>query len=101
MADTVKTIDKLTFEINYVNGDGDTAKRTLSFDTFLAGAAKKTAIIAFANRLRNGPYKYAIQPTNWRDDDDAESAWEVSSVEARIVTTTTTTIDSGNWEPEE
>lgn len=100
MADTVKTSDKLTFEINYVNDDGQTAKRTISFDTFLAGAAKKTAIIAFANRLRNGPYKYAIQPMNWRDDDVAESAFSVSSVEAKIVTTTTTTIDSGNWEPE-
>lgn len=100
MADTVKTTDKLTFDINYVNGDGATAKRTISFDTFLVGVAKKTAIIEFANRLRNGIYKYAIQPTNWRDDDDAESAWEVSSVEARIVTTTATTIDPGNWEPE-
>lgn len=100
MADTVKTSDKLTFEINYVNDDGQTAKRTISFDTFLTGAAKKSAIIEFANRLRNGPYKYAIQPTNWRDDDVEEDAFVVSSVEARIVTTTTTTIDSGNWEPE-
>lgn len=98
--DKTTTTNKLTFEIDYTNGDGESASRTISFDTYLASANRRTNAIEFANRLRNGIYKYAIQPTTWRDDDDAESAWEVSGVAAKVTTTTTTTIDPDNWDPE-
>lgn len=92
MADKESTTTTASFTFTLQNSDGEQDTRTISFDTNLEGYTAKENFAAFkANYLAN--YKYAIQPTGWRDSDDEEEAYECVGIGAKLIEKTETEFD--------
>ncbi|MBQ6320798.1 hypothetical protein IJI17_01060 [Candidatus Saccharibacteria bacterium] len=96
MADTVTSTYQVQYDLQLKRADGDIQNRTVTFDTVreygqnLANDVKNVAISIYG-----GPYDWIIQPTNWRDNDVNEEAYQVDKVEAKLITKTTNNLDLG------
>lgn len=92
MADKESTTTTAAFVFTLQSGNGEQVNRTISFDTNLEGYTAKENFAAFkTNYLTN--YKYAIQPTGWRDSDDEEDAYECVGIGAKLIEKTETEFD--------
>lgn len=79
MADSIKTGVSINFSIPLVSADDNATVRSLTIDTddaSLSPALLSRATL-FANQIET-TYPALLQPTNWRDDDDAETAWSIA-----------------------
>ena len=93
MGDTLTTGNQIILDLSFSREDGSTESRKLTFDTEFANAeTAKNYVIAMAIALRS-KYKYAIQPSSWRDSNDDEEAYEISGVHGQFKTTTTVDYD--------
>lgn len=96
MADSISSSYQVQFDLQLKTTGGDMSSRTLTFDTTreynqsLANDVKSVAM-----SLYGGPYDWVIQPTNWRDSDVSEEAYQVDKVEARLITKTVNSLDLG------
>lgn len=96
MADTVSSTYQVQYELQLKRSDGDIQNRTLTFDTnreYGQNLANDVKTVALS--LYGGPYDWVIQPTNWRDSDAGEEAYQVDKVDAKLITKTTTALDLG------
>lgn len=92
MADktTETTTVSLTFTLQ--DSEGAQVSRTMSFDTNLTYGDAKSNLSAFkTDYLAN--YKYAIQPTGWRDSDIEDEAYECVGIGAKFITKSETEFD--------
>lgn len=88
---------KLIFVLQRENDLGvvEEKERSLAFDTTIAASARKGRIIAFKDKFLTN-YKWIIQPTNWRDDDVEEDAWECVAIRAVGINKVETQYDLGD-----
>lgn len=94
MADSTSTTKQVQYEIILKNSSGTQASRTVTFDTlFEADVTLGQNARAVATSLYGGPFDWIIQPTNWRDSDTAEEAYQVDSVVTKLITKTVTTLE--------
>lgn len=85
MAETVKSGVTLNFVIPLTNSSGAAAERSVTIDTdavSLTPAIKDTAL-EFAGVIEQ--YPALLQPTGWRDDDTAESAWSIAGGSGAVI----------------
>ena len=92
MADKVKTTNSLNYTLNYDDG----SSRNFSIDVLNTSNMNET--VYEAKNLRDSltaGYKYALQPTGWRDSDTTEDAKMCTSCELKLVQKTETMFDVG------
>ena len=83
MSTTTTTIE-VTFKLER---NGESTTRKISFPQISAIADYETTFENVREKFKN-EYKYAIQPTSWRDNDLTEEAWQCKGVDFVIVTKT-------------
>lgn len=97
MADIVTSTAYLSVKFPLVR-DGEESSRSITLpnptDNMMAlGTFKEQFLTAFA---QIDGYEYLFQPTNWRDDNDEDSAWGLDSsksIEFEVVQTTRTKLE--------
>lgn len=88
-----KTERTAQLELTMNNSTEGIATRTLSFPTaFQSFAEASPKFLAMKSKLLSD-YKYVIQPSNWRDSDYGEEAYELTDVNFKLVQKTTTEFD--------
>lgn len=95
MADTIKETHTCNLTLTLNNGN-EMKTRNLSFDienTALRPDIKDALKEQIIPMLVGGGMSKAIQPTGWRDNDDAEEEWECLQVEAKLITKNELTLD--------
>ena len=100
MAETVKTGVSINYSIPLVDEGNNATVRSLTIDTTdasLTPALMERATL-FANQIETD-YPSLIQPTNWRDDDDSETAWSIAggsgAIEVKLTYKQEVTLDRG------
>lgn len=88
---------KLTFTLRN-EADSIETDRSITVDTQLTDPQLKTNAAALKTKFVSsesgvGVYHYMIQPTNWRDDDDEESAYVCTDVQCESISKTVTKFD--------
>lgn len=91
MADKTTESKSVVLIFTLQDSQGLQTSRMITFDTNLTSDARAN-LSAFKNDyLAN--YKYAIQPTGWRDSDYADEAYECVGLDVKIVSKTETELD--------
>lgn len=83
MSTTTTTIE-VTFKL--IRGS-ETTTRKITFPQISVLANPEDSFAAIREKFKND-YKYAIQPTTWRDSDIGEEAWQCQAVDFVVVTKT-------------
>lgn len=79
MADSIRSGVSINYSIPLTDADGNATVRSLTIDTEDGQLSPELLGRAtlFASQLET-TYPSLIQPTNWRDEDDAEEAWSIT-----------------------
>ena len=90
---TIKTVGRLVFNLTR---DGETTTRQIEIpyaedDSQAVQEFVNQTNATFTNTENN--MNYAIQPANWRDNNDVEAQWTTTGVRYEIVTTSTTPVE--------
>lgn len=95
MADKTTTSKQVILDLSLARGN-ETASRRITFDNYdntILPDVKDALKDQFIPSLVGGGLSTFIQPSGWRDSDEAEEEWRCTLVEAQVVTKTTTTLD--------
>lgn len=99
MADVITESQYISLKFPLIRGDEETV-RTInipnSIDNAITARTALNAIKAKYSNVQNFPgFEYMLQPSNWRDTDDDEEAWQLkdwNEVELEMVYTSKTTM---------
>ena len=104
MAQTIETNRYITIKFPLTRGDEETSRSInlpvpkeliTSIETAFNGLIAQYS----AGGSHEGVLRWLFQPTNWRDTDDAEEAWECADPAKITYEVVETTRTSGGYEP--
>lgn len=97
MADTITTTSYLTIKFPLTR-DGEESSRSISLPNPVVNSVTLATFKEnFLTALEGiTGYQWIFQPTNWRDDDDQDNAWQLNTsknIEFELVQTTRTILE--------
>ena len=95
MADKTSTVKQVVLDLTLARGN-ETTSRKITFDNFndaILPDVKDALKEQFIPSLVGGGLSTLIQPSGWRDSDEAEEEWVCQIVEGQIVSKTTSILD--------
>lgn len=95
MADQAVTTKQIVLDLT-LSKDNEVETRRITFDNnndAILPDVKDALKEQFIPSLVGGGLSHFIQPSGWRDEDEAEEEWACTLVEAQIITKTVNTLD--------